>query len=119
MQPLRHYTVLLPWDINDKDEGDYKTTVEAKDPDEAVRIVAKEMADTGEKYFDSDDEKEDFINELADHGGEVEDTMDVFIGQMEPLFGLTGTINVDALRLVLEENKNKFVTEPTRSPKLN
>jgi len=42
--PLKLYTVTLPWSHSDNEMGDYASSVWAESEDEAIRLVAEEMA---------------------------------------------------------------------------
>lgn len=46
--PMSLFDVTLDWCPGDNEQGDYNTLVWASSPDEAVRITAEEMADSGE-----------------------------------------------------------------------
>lgn len=65
---LQLYRVTLPWDANDREEGDYCDTVWAKDEDAAVRSVATDMANASPEEL-SRKEYRAMIAEFIDGGG--------------------------------------------------
>jgi hypothetical protein len=55
-QRLRLYDVTLDWCPGDDEQGDYGSSVWATSPDEAVRLVAEEMVDSGERELLAQDD---------------------------------------------------------------
>jgi hypothetical protein len=68
-QPLRLFVVTLPWNPSDEEEGDYSNKTWAVDDDAAIRNIAEEMADSGEKHHDSDEERDQFVKTLVEAAG--------------------------------------------------
>lgn len=66
---LTLFSVTLNWGDPGSDEGDYATWVWAEDDEQAIRLVAEEMADSGEKTFDTDAERDEYIKALAATAG--------------------------------------------------
>lgn len=66
---LKLFSVLLDWAAPGSDEGDYSTWVWAENDDEAVRLVANEMADSDEKEFDTDDERDEYADSVICNAG--------------------------------------------------
>lgn len=121
-KPLRPMHVTLPWNEDNPEEGEYGTTVMAVDDKEAVLLAAQEMAETVEKEFDSDSDRDTFIQTLVRHGGFVVDAMDdlkynlgvVFGGQLFP-DGVRRAIDHNALAQVLAEHRDQIVPFPLAS----
>lgn len=71
---LTLFRVTLDWQQNDPEQGDYCTSVWAKDDDEAIRLVAEEMADHPDAGCDTKKERADFaaarIAEAGPYGTE-------------------------------------------------
>lgn len=121
MTQLTVFDVTLPWNPSDVSEGDYATSVSAENQDQAVRLVAEEMADSGAKVFDNDEEREDYIRALVDDGGEVVETVAALKYSLEQLFANTlfadggRDIDIAALEQVLVENRHRFLVGLTAS----
>lgn len=64
---LTLFTVTLPWNLNDAEEGDYCSNVWASDHDAAVRLLAEEMADLPDSGIDENDEagRQEFIEGIV------------------------------------------------------
>lgn len=103
-----HFTVTLPWNPSNQDEGDYCVTVLADDTTAAVLAAAEEMAEVREVSFVTDEERAAFIAVLVSDGGDVVATEDAFKNNLSTLFGINGDIDMDALAEVLEENRLRF-----------
>lgn len=123
-EPVDLYNVTLPWNPNDRSEGEYATTVHAENADCALRAAAEEMADSGEKAFDLDGEREEYIDALVKfgkHSGYVCKTSDELKYHLAELFGEQlfpdggRDIDVKALAEVLVESRDRFVIEPRRN----
>lgn len=118
-EKLTHFNVTLPWNPSDSSEGEYATTVWAADADEALRLAAEEMADSGEKDFDTEAERNEYIQELVNDGGYIVAALDelkynlgvVFAEQLFP-DGVGRDINSQALAEVLAENRERLVVKP-------
>lgn len=65
---LTLYTVLLPWNPNDADEGTYETSVWAVDVDDAVMQVALDMAEAAQK-FGTKEERRQWAEGLVERAG--------------------------------------------------
>lgn len=63
------FAVTLDWGDPGSDEGDYATWVWAEDDEQAVGLVAEEMANSGEKTFDTDAERAEYIKALVATAG--------------------------------------------------
>ncbi|RQZ37796.1 hypothetical protein DIE13_01765 [Burkholderia sp. Bp9016] len=63
------YRVTLDWNPDDSEEGDYCTTVWASSHDDAIRAVAVEMADSGEREFDAPADRDRFIKHVIGGSG--------------------------------------------------
>lgn len=66
---LNLYNVTLDWNPADAEEGDYCESVWAEDADKAIVLIAEEMAYSGEKEFDTDAERQAFIDEVVGGAG--------------------------------------------------
>lgn len=112
------YSVTLPWNPNDPDEGDYATTVWADSDQEARFAAAEEMADHSDAgRFDSAKQRQDYIENRANSPQTyvVESATElkynlgvVFAAELFP-DGIGRSIDLDALRTVLMENRNRVV----------
>ena len=65
---MKNYTVILPWawsgDPSDE-EGTYCIDVRAEDEEAAKLACATEMADSGARFFDDDEERQEYIDHLT------------------------------------------------------
>lgn len=121
----RPFNVTLPWNPSDAEEGDYATTVWAESHAEAVRTAAEEMAAAGEKQFDTDEERNDYVDELVADGGYVVDAVDdlkyqlgvVFKGELFP-DGVIREIDTAALAEILAQNRSRLIVSPAQDPSL-
>lgn len=66
---LKLFKATLDWNPRDPSEGDYCNWTWALDHDAAIRNIAEEMADNGEKEFDDDANREAYIQEIVDGAG--------------------------------------------------
>jgi hypothetical protein len=66
---LTLYRVTLDWCYGDPEQGDYCSSVWAEDDDAAIRLVAEEMADSGEVELDTPDERDEFIADRIAEAG--------------------------------------------------
>lgn len=111
------YNVVLPWNPSDSSEGDYASAVWATSADEALRLVATEMASSGEKVFETDAEREEYIAILLDcSGGYVAEALAdlksslafVFKEQLFP-DGVVKPIDSMALCQIMVENRERLI----------
>jgi hypothetical protein len=94
---LTLYSVTLPWNRNDPDEGDYCDSVWAGGRMEAVRLIAEQMADTKDESFNSDEDRQEFIENLVNYGGECWRVEDRILNDIRNLLGgPTGTLTQNA-----------------------
>ena len=115
----RPINVTLPWNPSDSSEGEYATTVWAVDDESALQLAAEEMADSGEKSFDSAEEKAEYVRELVADGGHIVDALDdlkynlgvVFGNELFP-DGITRDISSQVLAQILRENRDRLVVKP-------
>lgn len=75
------YNVTLDWEPGDDEQGDYGTSVWARNEDEAIRLVAEEMADSSEVEHDDDADRAAYIERVIEGAGQfaaelVEDAVD-------------------------------------------
>ena len=68
---LTLYSVVLPWNNNDPEEGTYGNSVWAENPDEATLMVAIEMAHDGE-HGTTDEEREAWAKDLIEGAGSAQ-----------------------------------------------
>lgn len=108
---LSLFSVVLPWNTDDSEEGTYGTSVWAKSYDDAERAVAEEMADHSDSGCETDEEREKWVENLLDNvGGQsvimkvsdtvVKDVRELFAG---PSGDLSGQAKLDfeaALKLL-------------------
>lgn len=66
---LRLFCVILDWNPDNAEEGDYSDSVWAKDEDEAIALIAEEMADSGEEEFDTEAKRQEFIDGIIAGAG--------------------------------------------------
>ena len=104
---LTHFTVTLPWAFNGNpsdEEGTYRTCVWAVDEDSAIRAAAEEMAESGEKEFDDDEERAGYIASRVSGRTDVENTREAVSYKLSELFdapmNLCGA-NIDMAKLEL------------------
>ncbi|AZG12123.1 MULTISPECIES: hypothetical protein [Cupriavidus] len=67
---LELFCVTLDWQPGDDEQGDYSVSVWAVDEDDAIRQVAEEMADSGEKSFETEAERVAYIQCVIDGAGQ-------------------------------------------------
>ena len=72
---LELFCVTLDWQPGDDEQGDYSVSVWAVDEDDAIRQVAEEMADSGEKSFETEAERVAYIQCVIDGAGQSTRTM--------------------------------------------
>lgn len=60
-EPMKLYRVTLDWQQNDPEQGDYCVNVWASDDDNAIRLVAEEMAAHEDSGCETDDERAAFV----------------------------------------------------------
>lgn len=109
-QNLTPFNVTLPWNVNNDDEGDYRTTTWAATEDDAVQQVAEEMADSGAKQFDTEEERRSYIRALTQDGGTVTTVAGDLEYNLRELFPelRCGNLNLSVLRQVLQENQERL-----------
>ena len=62
---LKLFSVTLDWGAPGSDEGDYANWVWAENADNAIEQIANEMANSGEKFFDTIEDKEEYVSSLV------------------------------------------------------
>ncbi len=69
---LQLFEVTLPWNPDDPDEGDYQTSVWARDADHAIRLAAEEMSQENEANIPEDDAEaqQEFVDNLVEQAGD-------------------------------------------------
>jgi len=118
MPAVQSFSVTLPWNPHDPDEGEYSTSLVAQNRTDAVRLVAEEMAKSGEVVLDTNSQRRQFVAALIAHGGVVTESSSAFKYHFGELFARslfsTGArdINLEELEKVLLENRARFVIEP-------
>ena len=115
----RLFNVTLPWawdgDASDE-EGTYSSSALADDEAAAVRAVAEEMADSGEKNFD-EDERDQYIQSRCDGWCDVypveeqlkQDLRALFGAELFPLGSPAGEIDLKELGRVLTAYRDLIV----------
>ena len=68
-EELKLFSVTLNWGAPGSDEGDYANWTWATDADAAIRQIAEEMADSGEKEFDTEADRAAYIEEVIANAG--------------------------------------------------
>lgn len=127
--PLRFFTVLLPWAWNgdaDDEEGTYSTSVWAKDAESAKIAAASEMADSGSKSLDEDDDGADrqrYIDSRVEGWGETTDVSNQVAYDLAQLFaadlfpeGSSRSIDMHKLRLILVANADNLFEDAPPLP---
>ena len=117
MRKLWH--VILPWSWDGEasdEEGTYSTTVEGADEGEALRKAAEEMADSNEKDFDGDDERESYIESRIEGWSDVTNVADQLASDFAEIFaeelfpdGRCRAVNLQALAKLVQENRAALV----------
>ena len=88
---MKLYRVTLDWQQGDPEQGDYCTTVWATDDDEAIRLVAEEMAD--QLKHDSDKAHEMWVTDrIEDGNGAIEDVAAGLLDTIKTLMAGPGGI---------------------------
>lgn len=64
------YNVTLDWEPGDDEQGDYATSVWALNEDEAIRLVAEEMADSSEVEHENDADRAAYIERVIEGAGQ-------------------------------------------------
>lgn len=100
-QPLRLFSVTLPWNPSNSEEGDYGDTVWAGSHDEAIRAIASDMADHHDSGVDEGDEKAKarYIDILIENAGQfaAEDLGAGLVNRVsEYMAGPSGTMTDEA-----------------------
>lgn len=115
---MQFFNVTMPWNVNGdpEAEGTYTTTVRAADEDKAKRQCAEEMADSGQREFDSDSYRQDYIDALAAGWADVYATADKLKQDMSKVFadqlfpdGVSRDINLEVLGQVLTQNRELVI----------
>lgn len=115
---MQFFNVTMPWDVNgDPDsEGTYTTTVRAADQDQAKRLCAEEMGASGQREFDSDSDREDYIDAIAENWADVYPTAEQLQQDMATIYGeqlfpdgVKREINLEALGQVLAQNRELVI----------
>lgn len=122
---MQFFNVTMPYNSDDIDgEGTYSTTVRAADTDHAKRLCATEMADSGQREFDSDSDREAYIDEHAEGWADVYPTIDQLTQDMSTVFadqlfpdGVKREINLEVLGQILAQNRELVIG--TSVPDLN
>ena len=113
------WNVMLPWARNgdaSDEEGTYSTTVEGDDEDGAKLNAAIEMADSGEKEFCDEEDRQSYIDSRVAGWADVypqqqqlrQDLSSTFFDELFP-DGVCREINLQALAKLLSENRNTIV----------
>ncbi len=115
---LTPFSVTLPWNPSDADEGTYATTVWADNCDEAVRLVAEEMAEHPDGGCGTDEERAEYVKLLIADGGYVVEVAKELVQNMQVVFekqlfpdGCIRQLNLDVLSQLLEENRDRLVIQ--------
>jgi len=67
--PLFLYRVTLPWNDNNDEEGDYCDKAWARNPDHAIELIARDMANESASGCRTDAERDEFVaNAIASAG---------------------------------------------------
>lgn len=113
------WNVHLPWAWNGEasdEEGTYSTTVEGVDEEDAKRNAAIEMAESGEKHFMDDEERDQYIESRVQGWGDVyaqqaqleQDLCSIFSEELFP-DGCARKVNLAALGKLLSEHREAIV----------
>lgn len=68
-QPLRLFSVTLPWNPSDEEEGDYANKTWAVDEGAAVRNIAVEMSEHSQSGCETQEERDRFVASLIEAAG--------------------------------------------------
>lgn len=116
--PKRLFRVTLDWNSNDREEGDYCTTVWAKDADDAILATAILM--TEDRTDDTRAERKAFINGLVDAAGPyaavdvaagLQDTLrELLAGPRNVMSKATGEAYTDIITLLVKQGVLRTTT---------
>lgn len=117
--PATFYNVTLPWTPSyPEDSGTYTITVLADDHDDAIRITAQEMIDSGQTGIDAEDAEsvESYIQSQINGWSDVYETEHQLRQDIATLFekqlfpdGVQREINLDVLGELLAKYRDELV----------
>jgi len=115
---MEMYKVTVPWNPNNDEEGIYSNYVKANSDIEATLAVVQEMAES--RKFDSQEEKLEWINDLAQSGfvdvfsisAELRNGLQIMYGEFLFPNGVQLGLDLEALGKVLAENRDRLLIKP-------